>query len=49
MDQAPSRATLQRNIKGITEGTWEEVNHILLAHAAGQGVEGGARCAPTAR
>lgn len=41
MDQAPSRATLQRNIKGITEGTWEEVNHTLLAHAAGQGVEGG--------
>jgi IS5 family transposase len=41
MDQAPSRATLQRNIKGITEETWGRVNRILVAYAAGRGVEDG--------
>jgi len=41
LDQAPSRATLQRNIKGITEETWEGVNHLLLAYAGDQGVEDG--------
>lgn len=41
MDQPPSRATLQRNIKGIGEESWERVNRILLAYAAGQGVEDG--------
>ena len=34
MDQAPSRATLQRNIKGITEESWEAINRILVAYAA---------------
>jgi IS5 family transposase len=41
MDQAPSRATLQRNIKGITAESWGKINRILLACAAEQGVEGG--------
>ena len=41
MDQAPSRATLQRNIKGITEESWEAINRILVAYAAERRVEDG--------
>ena len=40
-DPVPSRSTLQRNIKTLTEETWEAINRILLAYAADLGVEKG--------
>jgi transposase, IS5 family len=39
--KAPSRATLQRNIKGITEETWEAINRVVLGYAAERDVEDG--------
>jgi IS5 family transposase len=36
-----SRGTLQRNIKRITEETWEKINRILLGYAAEHRVETG--------
>jgi transposase, IS5 family len=41
LDRAPSRATLQRNIKGITEETWQAINRTLMRYAAALGVEDG--------
>ncbi len=41
LDEAPSRATLQRNIKGITEETWQAINRIVLGYAAEHNVEDG--------
>jgi transposase, IS5 family len=41
LDAAPSKSTLQRNIKSITEQTWEAVNRILLGYAKELGVENG--------
>lgn len=41
MAKPPSRGTLQRNIKRITEETWEKINRILLGYAAEHGVETG--------
>ena len=40
-DPAPGRATLQRNIKRITEETWQAINRIVLGHAQEEGVERG--------
>ena len=40
-DPVPSRSTLQRNIKTLTEQTWEAINRILLDYAADLGVEKG--------
>jgi IS5 family transposase len=40
-EAAPSRATLQRNIKSITEETWEEIHRILVGYARKEGVEDG--------
>ncbi|MQA92482.1 MAG: ISNCY family transposase [Gemmatimonas sp.] len=40
-DEPPSKATLQRNIKRITEESWEQVNRILMGYAAECGVEDG--------
>ncbi|HUG43922.1 MAG TPA: transposase [Acidobacteriota bacterium] len=48
-DPAPSRSTLQRNIKRITEETWEAIHRALLGYAAEQGIEKGARCVSTPR
>src|SRR5690606_19472476 len=33
LDAVPGKSTLQRNIKAITEATWEAINHILLGYA----------------
>lgn len=41
LDQAPSRATLQRNIKGITAETWQAINRSVLGYGAACGVEDG--------
>ena len=40
-DPTPSRSTLQRNIKTITEQTWEAINRKVLGYAAERGVEKG--------
>jgi IS5 family transposase len=40
-DPAPSKSTLQRNIKSLTEQTWEAINRKVLGYAAEQGVEKG--------
>ncbi len=40
-DKVPGRSTLQRNIKTLTEHTWEAINRILLDYAADLGVEKG--------
>jgi IS5 family transposase len=40
-DPVPGRSTLQRNIKRITEATWEAVNRTLLARAKKERVEDG--------
>lgn len=40
-DSAPSKATLQRNIKRITAETWQAINRILLGYAKEQKVENG--------
>jgi len=37
----PSRATLQRNIKAITDETWHAINRIVLGSAAEEGIEDG--------
>lgn len=41
MEKPLSRGTLQRNIKRITEETWEKINRILLGYAAEHRVETG--------
>jgi transposase, IS5 family len=41
LGRAPSRGTLQRNIKRIGEASWEAINRILLGAAARHGVENG--------
>jgi transposase, IS5 family len=41
MAEPLSRGTLQRNIKRITEETWEKINRILLGYAAEHRVETG--------
>jgi transposase, IS5 family len=41
LDEAPSKSTLQRNVKRITEATWHAINRILLGYAAERGVENG--------
>jgi len=40
-DDAPGKSTLQRNIKSITEQTWEAINRKLMGYAAECGVENG--------
>lgn len=40
-DGNPSKSTLQRNIKSITEGTWEQINRSLLQYARELRVENG--------
>jgi len=40
-EPAPSRSTLQRNIKGITEEAWEDIHRILVGYAREEGVEDG--------
>lgn len=40
-DPVPGRSTLQRNIKRITEATWEAVNRTLLGRAKKERVEDG--------
>lgn len=40
-EAAPSRSTLQRNIKSITEETWEAIHRILVGYAKEEGVEDG--------
>lgn len=41
MTKALSRGTLQRNIKRITEESWQKINRILLGYAAEHRVETG--------
>lgn len=41
LDEAPSKSTLQRNIKTLTEQTWEAINRKVLGYAAEQGIEKG--------
>lgn len=41
LDEAPSKSTLQRNIKRITEQTWEAINRELMGYAAEHRVEDG--------
>lgn len=41
LDGTPSRTTLQRNIKAITEQTWERMNRIVLGFAHERKVEDG--------
>jgi transposase, IS5 family len=40
-DGNPSRSTLQRNIKSITESTWEQINRNLVCYARDRRVEDG--------
>ena len=40
-EPAPSRSTLQRNIRSITEETWESIHRILVGYAKEEGVEDG--------
>jgi IS5 family transposase len=40
-EAAPSRSTLQRGIKGITDDTWRAIHRTLLGYAKTQGVEHG--------
>lgn len=40
-DPVPGRSTLQRNIKRITEETWQAVNQTLLGYARKERVENG--------
>jgi IS5 family transposase len=40
-DPAPSRSTLQRNIKTIREQTWAAINRKVVGYAAERGVEKG--------
>jgi IS5 family transposase len=40
-DDSPKRSTLQRNIKGITEATWKEINRKLIYYARELRVEDG--------
>ena len=39
--QAPSKSTLQRNLKRVTVTTWESLNRQLLLYASAKGVERG--------
>ncbi len=41
LDEVPSKSTLQRNIKAITEETWQEIQLLVLDYAAQCGVEHG--------
>jgi IS5 family transposase len=41
LEKVPTRSTLQRNIKAITETTWEKINRIVLGYAEACGVEDG--------
>ena len=41
LDDAPSKSTLQRNIRSITEQTWEAIHRTLMGYAAERGVEDG--------
>jgi IS5 family transposase len=41
LEEAPSKSTLQRNIKGITQPSWEAINRTLVRYAAERGVENG--------
>lgn len=41
LDKAPTKSTLQRNIKAITETTWEKINWIVMGYAKACGVEDG--------
>lgn len=40
-DRSPSRSTLQRNIKRVTEGTWEQLNRAIVDYARRRRVENG--------
>jgi transposase, IS5 family len=40
-DEAPSRSTLQRNIKSISEATWPQINHEIMHYARELQVENG--------
>jgi len=40
-DSAPSKSTLQRNIKCVPADVWERVNRLLVGHAQVRGVEKG--------
>lgn len=40
-DASPSRSTLQRNIKSITDNTWEQINRAILRYAKQRRVEDG--------
>jgi len=40
-DPAPTKSTLQSNIKRLTAETWEAINRVLVSHARHAGVERG--------
>jgi IS5 family transposase len=40
-DRAPSRSTLQRNVKSIREATWQQINRLILCYARELRVEDG--------
>lgn len=41
VEAVPTKSTLQRNIKGIGETTWEQINRILLGYSEELGIEDG--------
>lgn len=41
IDGSPGRSTLQRNIKSVTESSWETINRTLMHYAREQGLEDG--------
>jgi len=41
LETSPGRSTLQRNIKSITEGTWQAINRKIAHYARDLGVEDG--------
>ncbi len=42
-DQAPTKSTLQSNIRRLTDATWEAINKVLVAHARDAGIERGVK------